>query len=37
MGREIALAPLGGNLIALFQGGFVHGKLIPLEPKKRYA
>ena len=37
MGRGIALASAGGNLIALFQEGFVHAKLIPLAPKKRYA
>jgi hypothetical protein len=41
MGRGIALACLGGNLIALLQGGVVHAKLMPklisLRPKKRYA
>ena len=41
MGRGIALASLGGNLIALFQGEFVHAKLIPklisLEAETRYA
>jgi hypothetical protein len=37
MGGGIALASPGGNLVALFQGGFVHAKLIPLAAKKRYA
>jgi hypothetical protein len=41
MGRGIALACLGGNLITLVQGGVVHVKLMPklisLGPKKRYA
>jgi hypothetical protein len=37
MGRGIAFALVGSNHIAVFQGVFVHAKLIPLAPKTRYA